>query len=54
MNQYRPDYEVGQIARDGSAPYADIDRMPTRRELEDAEAGAREAGLWRRASALGA
>ncbi len=47
MGQYRPDYEVGQIARDGRPKYAGIDRKPTRRELEDAYAAAREAGLWR-------
>ena len=47
MGQYRPDYEVGRIARDGSAKYAEIDRMPTSRELEDVHAAARDAGLWR-------
>jgi putative pyruvate formate lyase activating enzyme len=47
MGQYRPDYEVGQIARDGSAKYAEIDRKPTSRELEDVHAAARDAGLWR-------
>jgi putative pyruvate formate lyase activating enzyme len=47
MGQYRPDYEVGAIARDGSTRYAEIDRRPTRQELEGAFAVAREAGLWR-------
>ena len=47
MGQYRPEYEVGQLARDGSTKYAEIDRRPTRQELEDAQAVAREAGLWR-------
>ncbi len=28
MGQYRPEYEVGQIARDGTAKYAEIDRRP--------------------------
>ena len=47
MGQYRPEYEVGSIARDGSRRYAEIDRRPTRRELDDAYAAARAAGLWR-------
>ena len=57
MGQYRPEYEVGQIARDGSAKYAEIDRRPTREELEDAFEAARDADLWRfdvRAWATGA
>jgi len=33
MGQYQPDYEVGQIARDGSAKYAEIWRFD-RRALE--------------------
>ncbi|MEN8162314.1 MAG: radical SAM protein, partial [Myxococcota bacterium] len=47
MGQYRPGYEVGQLARDGSRRYAEIDRRPTPQELAAAEAAAREAGLWR-------
>jgi putative pyruvate formate lyase activating enzyme len=47
MGQYRPDYEVGGIARDGTPQYAEIDRPPTRREIEDVTAAARAAGLWR-------
>jgi putative pyruvate formate lyase activating enzyme len=48
MGQYRPEYEVGQIAGDGLAPkYAEIDRQPARDELERARAAARRAGLWR-------
>jgi putative pyruvate formate lyase activating enzyme len=48
MGQYRPEYEVGQIAGDGvSAQYAEIDRRPDREELERARAAARSAGLWR-------
>jgi putative pyruvate formate lyase activating enzyme len=48
MGQYRPQYEVGQIARDGvAAKYTDIDRRPARDELESAFAAARRAGLWR-------
>jgi putative pyruvate formate lyase activating enzyme len=47
MGQYRPEYEVGQIARDGSGKYAEIDRRPIPQELEAAYAAARDAGLWR-------
>jgi putative pyruvate formate lyase activating enzyme len=47
MGQYRPEYEVGTIARDGSKRYAEIDRVPTQHELEDAYAAARGVGLWR-------
>jgi len=47
MAQYRPAYEVGKIARDGRPKYAEIDRRPTREEMEDAHAAARDAGLWR-------
>jgi putative pyruvate formate lyase activating enzyme len=52
MDQYRPDYQVGQIAaegrRDAGLPqYAEIDRPPSRAEIEEARAAAREAGLWR-------
>ena len=47
MGQYRPDYEVGQIARDGSAKYGAIDRGPTPEEMESVRAAARDAGLWR-------
>ena len=48
MGQYRPEYEVGQIARDGiAAKYTEIDRRPEPDELERAVAAARRAGLWR-------
>ena len=48
MGQYRPEYEVGQIARDGVAlKYSEIDRRPEWEELERACAAARRAGLWR-------
>jgi putative pyruvate formate lyase activating enzyme len=47
MGQYRPDYEVGGIARDGTRRYAEIDRRPTEREMEAAFRAARDAGLWR-------
>jgi putative pyruvate formate lyase activating enzyme len=47
MGQYRPDYQVGQLARDGSRRHADIDRRPTAAEMDAAYAAARAAGLWR-------
>ncbi len=48
MGQYRPEYEVGQIAGYGlPAKYAEIDRRPAGEELEWAHAAARQAGLWR-------
>jgi putative pyruvate formate lyase activating enzyme len=47
MGQYRPEYEVGGIARDGSPKYGEIDRRPTQGEMADAFEAARAAGLWR-------
>jgi putative pyruvate formate lyase activating enzyme len=47
MGQYRPDHEVGELARDGRPKYAEIDRRPDAAELSAAHAAARAAGLWR-------
>jgi putative pyruvate formate lyase activating enzyme len=47
MSQYRPEYEVGQLAADGSRKHVDIARRPELRELDAAYAAARAAGLWR-------
>jgi putative pyruvate formate lyase activating enzyme len=47
MGQYRPDYQVGGIARDGTPKYADISRSPTQDEMLRAHEAARRAGLWR-------
>jgi putative pyruvate formate lyase activating enzyme len=48
MGQYRPEYEVGQIAGAGiRLKYEEIDRRPQQTELEQAVAAARRAGLWR-------
>ncbi|MHC4273283.1 MAG: radical SAM protein [Planctomycetota bacterium] len=52
MGQYRPEHDVGSIAaagrRDaGTVRYAQINRTPTRRELQEAYEAARAAGLWR-------
>ena len=47
MGQYRPDYQVGQIAANGAVKYPEIRRRPTPLELESANDAARRAGLWR-------
>src|SRR5271157_5279939 len=48
MGQYRPAYEVGQIARDGAAAkYTEIDRRPGSDEIARAYEAARRVGLWR-------
>jgi putative pyruvate formate lyase activating enzyme len=51
MSQYRPEHLVGRTPGnvDGacSARYAEIDRRPTREEIEHAYGAARQAGLWR-------
>ena len=47
MGQYRPEYEVGQIARDGSPRYDEINRRPARDELTEAFESALRAGPWR-------
>jgi putative pyruvate formate lyase activating enzyme len=47
MAQYRPDHKVGEPERDGAPRFPEIRRVPTHRELEDARASARRAGLWR-------
>ena len=47
MEQYRPEFQVGSVADDGRKRYAEIDRRPSRTELDDAYVAARRAGLWR-------
>lgn len=47
MAQYRPEYQVGEIARDGQSKYADTQRRPLPEELRQAYDAAREAGLRR-------
>ena len=47
MGQYRPEYEVGEIARQGGTKYAEIDHRPDKDEMADAYDVARKAGLWR-------
>jgi len=47
MGQYRPDYQVGTLAANGTPRHLDIARTPTRAEMADAYDVARRAGLWR-------
>ena len=47
MGQYRPEYKVGEIARDGRPGYVEIGRRPRPREMDAAFAAAQRAGLWR-------
>ena len=47
MGQYRPEYRVDEIARDGSAKYSEIKRKSGLQELNRAFDAARKAGLWR-------
>jgi putative pyruvate formate lyase activating enzyme len=47
MGQYRPEYEVGELARDGTPRYAEIQRRPRADELDGVYEAARAAGLWR-------
>jgi len=47
MAQYRPAHRVGRPRANGAIGFPEIDRTPTRRELADAYAAARQAGLWR-------
>jgi hypothetical protein len=47
MGQYRPQHRTGDLFRDGTPKYADIDRRPEPAEVERAKAAARRAGLRR-------
>ncbi len=47
MGQYRPEYQVGEIARSGDKKYDEIDRRPEQDDLHRARQAAREAGLRR-------
>jgi putative pyruvate formate lyase activating enzyme len=47
MAQYRPEYQVGQIAANGTVKYSQINRPTTADEVAAALAAARRAGLWR-------
>jgi putative pyruvate formate lyase activating enzyme len=47
MGQYRPAYQVGEIASKGGVKYSDINRPPYDTEMKQAYRAARRAGLWR-------
>jgi putative pyruvate formate lyase activating enzyme len=47
MSQYRPEYQVGQIAANGTVKHDAINRTPRPAEMQAAYASARRAGLWR-------
>jgi len=47
MDQYRPEYQVGQVAQNGEAKYVEIGRHPTGVEISGAIVAAQRAGLWR-------
>jgi putative pyruvate formate lyase activating enzyme len=47
MGQYRPENKVGTKREDGTVRYEEIDRRPSREEMDGAYRAAREAGLWR-------
>lgn len=47
MGQYRPAYQVGGIAANGTRRHTEIARPPTREEMEAARAAGVRAGLWR-------
>jgi putative pyruvate formate lyase activating enzyme len=47
MGQYRPEYQVGDIARDGVPKYADLQRCPMPEEIAQGRQAALDAGLWR-------
>ncbi|MDH3624093.1 MAG: radical SAM protein [Myxococcales bacterium] len=47
MSQYQPQYQVGEIARDGKPRYQAIDRRPTDPEMTAAYRAAQRAGLSR-------
>jgi len=51
LAQYHPDYEVGTAVLEGhdsgTTRYGEINRMPSRQELEEAYQAARAVGLWR-------
>jgi uncharacterized Fe-S radical SAM superfamily protein PflX len=47
MGQYQPQYQVGEVARDGKPRYESINRRPTDREMAAAYRAAYDAGLSR-------
>ncbi len=47
MGQYRPEYQVGQPARDGGTRHPEIDRCTDSDDMRRTYDAARAAGLWR-------
>ncbi len=47
MGQYKPAYQVGEVARDGTPKYLEIQRCTTSSEMEHAYTAAKDTGLWR-------
>ena len=47
MSQYHPENCVGERKADGSVRYGEINRRPSRQEMDEAYVAARDAGLWR-------
>jgi putative pyruvate formate lyase activating enzyme len=47
MRQYRPAHRVGEPDDRGQRRHPDLDRGPTRKEMDAAYTAARQAGLWR-------
>ncbi len=47
MTQYRPEYQVGEIGRDGNPKFTEIGRRPFGGEFQAAFASAQHFGLWR-------
>ena len=47
MGQYRPEFQVGSVAKDGHRLYDEINRRPYAAEIDAAYEAARHAGLWR-------
>ncbi len=47
MGQYRPEYEVGEVAGNGVKKYVEVNRHPKLEEIHRAHQLARDVGLWR-------
>jgi uncharacterized Fe-S radical SAM superfamily protein PflX len=47
MGQYRPEYKMGQITRDGFQRHEELNRRSEQDEISHAFDAARRAGLWR-------
>lgn len=47
MSQYRPEYQVGEVGRDGAPKFTEIGRRPDGDEIQSVFEVAAAAGLWR-------